>query len=56
VARSLTSMLYRAARLSGTARAVTRSASTASLCPVGRRAGNIVKGRLLARAGIWRRL
>lgn len=46
---SLTTNLYRLARLSATARAV-REGRT------GRRAKNILIGRALARAGFWRRL
>jgi len=47
--RSLTSQLYRAARLSASGRAVRTGHA-------GRRAKNIVVGRALGRAGIWRRL
>jgi hypothetical protein len=46
---SLTSMLYRAARLSASGRAVRKGYA-------GRRAKNIIIGRLLGRAGVWRRL
>jgi hypothetical protein len=42
-------MLYRAARLSATLRAVRKGT-------VARRAKNILVGRMLARAGFWRRL
>lgn len=50
--RSLTSQLYRAARLSNTISAV------ASGHPkrVARRAKNIAVGRALGKAGVWRRL
>ncbi len=47
---SLTSTLYRLARTSATIRSL-RSPRTAA-----RRAKNIVVGRVLARAGLWRRL
>jgi len=47
--RSFTSTLYRAARLSASGRAVRKGY-------VGRRAKNIVVGRTLGRAGVWRRL
>jgi hypothetical protein len=47
--KSLTSQLYRAARLSATGRSV-RTGHT------GRRAKNIILGRALGRAGVWRRL
>lgn len=49
---SLTSKLFKAARLSATARAVTSGDSR----KIGHRAKNIAVGRLLARAGAWRRL
>jgi hypothetical protein len=50
--RSFTSQLYRAARLSNNISAV------ASGHPrrVARRAKNVVVGRALGRAGVWRRL
>jgi hypothetical protein len=47
--RSLTSMLYKAARLSASGRAVRKGYA-------GRRAKNILVGRALGRAGVWRRL
>jgi hypothetical protein len=40
-------MLYRAARVSATARSIRTGHG-------GRRAKNIVTGRLLAKAGVWR--
>jgi hypothetical protein len=46
---SLTSQLYKVARLSATGRAVRTGKP-------GRRAKNIVLGRALGRAGVWRRL
>jgi hypothetical protein len=49
-AMSLTSTLYRLARTSATVRAL-RSPRTAS-----RRAKNVIVGRMLAKAGFWRRL
>jgi hypothetical protein len=52
----MTSYLYRAARLSATGRAVRRSVETGSMRPVTRRAKNIIIGRTMARAGIWRLL
>jgi len=47
--RSFTSQLYRAARLSASGRAVRKGY-------VRRRAKNIIIGRTLGRAGVWRRL
>ncbi len=47
--RSLTSELYRAARLSASGRAIRTGKAP-------RRAKNIAVGRLLGRAGVWRRL
>ena len=47
--RSLTSSLYRAARMSADVRAVRHHR-------VVRRLGNHAKGRILARAGFWSRL
>jgi hypothetical protein len=47
--RSLTSQLYRLARLSATGRSI-RTGN------VGRRTKNIILGRALGRAGVWRRL
>jgi hypothetical protein len=49
---NLTSQLYRAARLSATVSAV----ASGKPRRVARRAKNIVVGRALARAGVWRRL
>ena len=49
---SLTSFLFRLARLSADAKAV----SSGSPKRVGRRAKNKVVGRLLGRGGVWRRL
>ena len=46
---SLTSQLYRAARLSASGRAMRKGYA-------GRRAKNIIVGRALGRAGVWRRL
>jgi hypothetical protein len=47
--RSLTSQLYRVARLSASGRAVRKGY-------VPRRAKNIIVGKALGRAGVWRRL
>ena len=47
--RSLTSQLYRIARASATGRSI-RTGNA------GRRAKNIIVGRALGRAGVWRRL
>jgi hypothetical protein len=47
--RSLMRQLYRLARLSATGRSIRRGYA-------GRRAKNIVVGRMLGRAGVWRRL
>jgi hypothetical protein len=47
--RSLTSQLYRAARLSASGRSIRTGHA-------GRRAKNILVGRALGRAGFWRRL
>ena len=47
--KSLTSTLYRAARLSADGRAIRTGHA-------GRRAKNVVVGRALGRAGFWRRL
>ena len=46
---SLTSTLYKLARLSATGRAVRKGYA-------GRRAKNILVGRALGRAGVWRSL
>jgi len=48
----LTSMLYKAARLSATAKAV----SSGDPVRIARRAKNVAVGRALGRAGVWRRL
>ena len=48
----LSRILRRAARISTTMEAL----SSGDPKRIERRAGNIVKGRLLARAGFWRRL
>jgi hypothetical protein len=50
--RSLTSQLFRAARLSASARAI----SSGDPRKVARRAKNIAVGRTFAKAGIWGRL
>jgi hypothetical protein len=47
--QSLTGLLYRAARLPATGRSVRTGHA-------GRRAKNIIVGRALGRAGVWRRL
>ncbi len=52
MSRSLTSQLYRAARLSATISAV----ASGKPRRVARRAKNVVVGRALAKAGVWRRL
>ena len=49
---SLTSWLFRAARLSADARAL----SSGDPKRIGRRAKNKIVGRALARAGVWGRL
>jgi len=49
---SLVSLLFRLARLSADAKAV----SSGDPARIGRRAKNKIVGRLLGRAGIWRRL
>ncbi|HVD04295.1 MAG TPA: hypothetical protein VNF75_09230 [Candidatus Dormibacteraeota bacterium] len=54
MASSLTSVLYRAARLSASARAVRRSVETGDPKYVARRARNIAVGRMMARAGVWK--
>ena len=53
---SLTSALYRAARLSASARAVRRSVETGNPYYAARRARNIAVGRAMGRAGLWRGL
>jgi len=50
--RSLTSQLYRAARLSNNVSAI----ASGNPRRVARRAKNVMLGRALGRAGIWRRL
>ncbi len=52
MARSLTSQLFRAARLSATARAV----ASGDPRKVARRAKNVAVGRALGRASVWRKL
>ena len=47
--RTFTSQLYRAARLSATGRSIRTGHA-------GRRAKNLIVGRALGRAGLWRRL
>jgi len=47
--RTFTSQLYRLARASATGRSIRTG-------HVGRRAKNIAVGRVLGRAGVWRRL
>lgn len=49
MAKSLTSQLYKLARLSASGRAVRNGYA-------GRRAKNIVLGRALGKAGVWRKL
>jgi len=46
---SLTSQLYRLARVSASGRAVRKGYA-------GRRAKNIIEGRALGKAGVWRKL
>jgi hypothetical protein len=53
---SFTSDLYRAARLSASARAVRRSVQTGDPSYALRRARNIAVGRTMARAGVWRKV
>jgi hypothetical protein len=55
-AMSVTGTLFRLARLSADARAITRTATTGDLAPVGRRVRNKLTGRALARAGVFNRL
>lgn len=50
--RSLTSQLYRAARISNSISAV----ASGNPRRVARRAKNVALGRALGRAGVWRRL
>ena len=52
MSRSLTSQLFRLARLSATEKAIVSGDPER----VERRAKNIALGRLLGRAGVWRRL
>ncbi len=49
---TLTSSLYRAARLSATTRAI----ASGDPKRIARRARNVAKGRALARAGVWGKL
>jgi hypothetical protein len=53
---SLSSWLYRAARVARTTEAVEKSVETGDPSYAGRRVRNILIGRALARAGAWRRL
>jgi hypothetical protein len=53
---SLTSMLFRAARASDDARAVRRTFQTGDPRYVVRRGKNIVVGRELGKAGVWKGL
>lgn len=53
---SFTSAVYRAARLSASARAVRRSVQTGDPSYALRRARNIAVGRTMARAGVWRKV
>jgi muconolactone delta-isomerase len=50
--KSMTSMLFKAARLSASARAV----ESGDPKKMERRAKNVVVGRALGKAGVWRRL
>jgi hypothetical protein len=50
--RSLTSQLFKAARLSAT----TRALASGDPRKVARRAKNLAVGKALGRAGVWRRL
>jgi hypothetical protein len=50
--RSLTSQLFRAARTADDLEALASGRPRV----MGRRAKNVIQGRLLARAGFWRRL
>jgi hypothetical protein len=50
--RSLTSQLFKAARLSAT----TRALASGDPRRIARRAKNVTVGRALAKAGVWRRL
>ncbi len=49
MARSMTSQVYKLARLSATGRSIRTGHA-------GRRAKNIIAGRALGRAGVWRKL
>jgi hypothetical protein len=53
---SLSSYLYRMARLSRDAKAIDRFVTTGDPQPLLRRAKNKALGRLLARSGFWRAL
>jgi hypothetical protein len=48
--------LYKAARLSRDVRAIERTAETGDPSYVVRRVKNVLVGRMLGRAGVWRRL
>ena len=50
MSRSLTSSLFKAARVSATGRAVVRTHHTV------RRSGNLIIGKALARGGFWKTL
>ncbi|MGC2375364.1 MAG: hypothetical protein WA484_15975 [Solirubrobacteraceae bacterium] len=52
MSRSLTSQLFRLARLSASAKAV----ESGDPERVERRAKNVILGRVLGRAGVWRKL
>jgi hypothetical protein len=52
----LSTLLYRAARVSRNVEAVERTAETGNPKDVARRAKNKLVGRSLARLGFWRRL
>jgi len=54
--RSLSSRAFEFARLTRNAEAVEESLEEGSARPVERRARNVIVGRALARAGVWRRL
>lgn len=54
MSKCLTSELFRVARLAASGRAVRKSVATGSFKPVARRGKNIIIGRSMARAGVWR--
>jgi hypothetical protein len=54
--RSLSSSLFRIARDVDSAESVERSVERGSATPAARRAKNVVLGRTLGKAGLWRRL